>query len=409
MLKRAAGALRDRFAGGDPAQAFARATALRAAGSPARAVRLLAVAAAAGHDEAAHGLGLSYLLGQGVPPDALAAARWFAQAAGRGHTASQVKLASLHLAGLPAELLVGDGAALFSRIGQARVDFDAAVHWARQAAKAGAPEGQIMLAFILSSGPEHLRDDDAAEAWYARAADDAPQGRFGLGLLRLRRAGTPEATAAAIAEIQQAADAGLALAHDCLGAIYENAVGGPQDFARSVAHYRIAAEAGISRAMERLGLALLQGRGVAASKLDGETWLRRAARAGDANAALRLGRLYAEAGDLPPNYEEAAMWFRRAAEAGHGEAARALGTLYLTGALPRDDAEAASWFSRGAEAGDMISAYNLGVCLARGVGVPRDEARAAFWLERAAPSVPEAQYWHERMTRGELPGDPAGQ
>ena len=44
--------------------------------------------------------------------------------------------------------------------------YHAAVFWARRAAEAGAPDAQAMLAYIFSSGPEDLRDPDAAFEWY---------------------------------------------------------------------------------------------------------------------------------------------------------------------------------------------------------------------------------------------------
>jgi TPR repeat protein len=39
----------------------------------------------------------------------------------------------------------------------------------------------------------------------------------------------------------------------------------------------------------------------------------------------------------------------------------------------------AGWFEEAAASGDLIAAFNLGVCLVKGVGVERDEEQAAAW------------------------------
>ena len=116
-------------------------------------------------------------------------------------------------------------------------------------------------------------------------------------------------------------------------------------------------------------------------------------------------------------------------------AARALGSLYLTGAgvvqdnegvlragcasQPKpatryrrsiwlilfskararadDPAKIAGWFKQAAASGDLVAAFNLGICLTKGVGVDQDEQQAAQWLRRAAEGVPDAQYMYGRM------------
>jgi len=57
----------------------------------------------------------------------------------------------------------------------------------------------------------------------------------------------------------------------------------------------------------------------------------------------------------------------------------------------------ARWFAEAAAGGDLAAAFNLGICLDRGLGVERDEQQAAHWLRRAAEGVAEAQYMYGRM------------
>ncbi|WP_297492231.1 tetratricopeptide repeat protein [Acidocella sp.] len=378
MLKQLADTAADRLAARSPAAALARAEALLAVGEMARAVKLLGVAADAGLAEAQYLLGLRYMLGEGVAPSPEQAGLWFHRAAMDGHAGAQVKLAALHLAGLPGDVLTEAGLFAPSRT---RVDFAAAAHWAERAAQAGNAEAITLLAFILSVAPPPWRNEIYAGRLYeVAAAKGNAQAQFALGLLRLRQSRAEEG----VALVGRAALAGLPHAHDALGALYENAVGTPQDFVRAAEHYRIAAQAGIARAMARYGLALLLGRGAAKDTLNAETWLRKAALAGNAEAALRLGKLYAEPGELPPNDAEATLWFTRAAEAGSAEAAAALGVFALDGrGTVRDPARAVAWFRRAADAGDVTAAHNLANCLARGIGTVADAGEAAFWAARA--------------------------
>jgi len=415
--------------------ARARATRLSEA-APDRALALLAAAAKAGDADAAFALGEHYLEGKGTLRQAFEAARWYRRAAEAGHVGAQCQLAHLCLLGL--SLPAAESApALFEPIVAQAPDYHSAALWARRAAEAGAPAAQAMLGYILSNGPEGLRDPDGALGWYRKSAEqDCPQGHLGYGLALMQRADTADKAFAACDELVCAAHAGLPMAHYLLGVASECAIGAMLDEVQARRHYKIAAESGHHSAQARLGVLLLEGRGGAVDLQNGETWLRRAALGGDCEAAARLGDIYARGGALPPNYAEAANWFRMAAEAGHKAAARSLGMLYLIGAgVVQDPQEAATWFECAvdarnpdaqaevaalrhagatlaatdnpppvhewfeceAEQGDLVSAFNYAVCLAEGLGVPRNDERAAFWLRRAAEVVVKAQYWYGRM------------
>ena len=68
----------------------------------------------------------------------------------------------------------------------------------------------------------------------------------------------------------------------------------------------------------------------------------------------------------------------------------------------------AHWFEQAAASGDLVAAFNLGLCLDKGVGVEPDAQQAVHWLRRAAEGVPEAQYMYGRMlAHGHgVPADP---
>ena len=417
----------DRLATRKPSIALARAQSVQAAGHQLRAVKLFAVAAAAGLTVAERELGRCYLLGEAVPRNRSEAARWFGRAADKGDTGARRYLAGLAMAGHPES---GAEAALF-RQDSAEPDFATALRWALLAAAEGDVESQVMAGFIYAAGPEELRDAARARFWYGKAAEaGAARGHLGYGAVLLHDAKTDADISAAITHVRRAAAEKLPTAYYCLGLIYEKAIGVPTDATLAATYYGQAAQAGIIGAQTKYGAMLFRGLGLKENRVQGESWLRRAGLAGDVEAAATLAQLYANGNDMPPNYAEAALWFRRAAEAGHRESARALGVLYLTGAGVGRDAGAAAawfrranaagdagdaatqadlaivllsrrtsaqptgtvpmpeWFERAAEAGDPIGAFNFAVCLAEGVNLPKDEARAAAWFRRASATPP---------------------
>ena len=144
-----------------PAAALRRAVRLTEQGDGKQAFPLLTRAARAGIAEAEYRVGRCYLEGAGVPPSRTEGARWLERAANQGYVEAQAQLATLAIHGLtatrgrqrdPAASLFatndGDG----SRISKP------ACSWARQAADGGSADGQAVLGYILTSGPETMRD-----------------------------------------------------------------------------------------------------------------------------------------------------------------------------------------------------------------------------------------------------------
>ncbi|MCX7380989.1 MAG: tetratricopeptide repeat protein [Alphaproteobacteria bacterium] len=429
-----------------PAARLKRAEAMIAAADRDAAFPLLTPLAQAGNERAEFLVGRAYLEGGGVPKSAREGAYWLERSAEHGNKEAPALIAALYLQGVigPTASRTADAgdiasrrpaAALFSAQEPGKPDFENAVIWARKAAATGAPDGQALLGYILTAGPEALRDLDEADRLYKLSAEaECPQGYLGYGLALLRK-DDPSLHDEAIKWMRLAAATGLATGFYLLGAMTEQGQGTPADLAAAGELYREAAMRGLRAAQARYGLFLLDGRGgTKKDPQEGESWLRRAALQGDIDAAALVGDLYSRGGDLPPNFAEAGMWYRRAAEGGHRAAARALGLMNLNGnGIPKDHEEAARWFRISAEGGDttsrydlaalalqreaapeeaqrtrewfekeanggdLVGAYNYGICLAEGVGVARDDAQALIWLRRAAASVVNAQYWYGRM------------
>ena len=175
--------LMDRLAALTPATALRRAIRLLDKGKAERGFALLARAGVA---EAQYRVGRCYLQGSGLPRSRREAARWLEIAATADHVEAQGLLATLLIEGVstPSKQAVGrcerGAASLFSGDEPAEPDFVQAEKWARRAAERQSANGQAVLAFILSAGPEAVPDLEEAHRWYERSANGgSPQGDLG--------------------------------------------------------------------------------------------------------------------------------------------------------------------------------------------------------------------------------------
>ena len=241
-----------------PAAALRRARELRERGKATEAFPLLTLAAKAGLADAEYGLAQSYLEGSGVPPSRPEAVRWLKRAAPGGSVEAQALLSSLYLQGLAGDANVAEAS---SELGDqlfvgddapTAPDFESAAKWARQAAAAGSAQGQALLGYILSSGPESMRNLDEAHRCYEQsAAADWPQGHLGYALSLARRAKDPQSWRQVTEELQRAADAGLLSAVYLLADLIDQGLGIERDPERAVQMYRDAAERGHREAQTR--------------------------------------------------------------------------------------------------------------------------------------------------------------
>ena len=74
--------------------------------------------------------------------------------------------------------------------------------------------------------------------------------------------------------------------------------------------------------------------------------------------------------------------YKREAAAGKAEAQFALARLYESGqrGLPKDYAESAKWYRKAAEQNHGAAQLNLGVYLAKGMGVERNLVEGLMWI-----------------------------
>ncbi len=173
----------DRLIGlASPDAALRRAVRLSEQGKVAEAFRLLTRSAKAGIADAEYRVACCYLEGAGVPASRIEGARWLQRAAGHGHVEAQALLGGLCVHGLAGGVNGARPERLFAEAEPSEPDFASAFKWARQAAEAGSAKAQAVLAYVLTCGPEEMRDLDEAHRWYQLL------GRGGLrrGLPRLR-------------------------------------------------------------------------------------------------------------------------------------------------------------------------------------------------------------------------------
>jgi TPR repeat protein len=381
---------------GRPATQLARASELAAQGSHRAAYPLFVKAAKAGLPAAAGELGRAYLFGHGVPRCLTEALRWLTWAASAGEVAAQTLLADLALQGISRTTTTGFFDAV-SEHTKDMPDYDQALKWARRAALGGSSEAKALLGFILTAGPAQVRDQEQGEDFYQQAAETGnPFGQLGWALILLRR-NTAVAVGKARGLLEAAASAGLATAHYMLGIIAESGVAGAQDFLVAAEHYRAGAELGHHSA-DMVGDLYTRSGFLPPNYVEAAIWFRRAAEAGHTGSARKLGQLHLSGAGVVRDPEEAALWFRKAAARGNADAMVDLAQLALTRQISGADRQTIlAWFQQKAETGDLAAIFNLGICLAEGIGTRRDDPQALALFRRAAKCMPIAQYWYGRM------------
>lgn len=331
------------------------------------AMEVLRPLADQGEPAAKRVIGLMYLSGHGVLPNAAEARQWLTEAAEGGDVEGQHQLALLHALGQSAmedrssfgkwyTSMVLGGTALQSIASDdlfpdgltVEKDFTAAAHWARLAADAGHADAQNNLGILLLEGRGIARDTHAAATWFTKAAASGnTTAKAYLGVLASVE-DTPAGWERAYATVAEAAEADDTLAQTTLGYWSITGAGGrPQDLTRGITNLALAAAKGAAEAQYLMGACASEGRGLPRNPHQAETWWRRASSKNYVPAMLALGKLYSS-GDLGyRNHTEAAPLLKRAAEHGIYEAQLIYGRHVLIGAgTAQSLPEAREWFEK---------------------------------------------------------------
>ena len=245
-----ASAVADRFLSYiSPPAAFRRAILLGEQGEAAKAFPLLARAAKAGIADAQFQLGRCYLEGRGTPPSRIEGVRWLERAADQGHGDAQWQLASLCVYGLAGGSRdTGTTETLFRKDETSAPDFVSARDWARKAADGGSAQGQALLGYVLTNGPDSIRDLDEAHRRYGQSAKaGCAEGCLGYAISLSRGDSNEEERREIARNLRHASDSGLATATYLLAALVEQGIGAERDEAAAMQLYRRAAESGNPR------------------------------------------------------------------------------------------------------------------------------------------------------------------
>lgn len=217
---------------------------------------------------------------------------------------------------------------------------------------------------------------DAGDAEGARAIWDPLAGRgdvlaqHNLAVLKLTGQGGPRDEAAALALLEQAAEAGHAPAQSLLAALALER----GDTVTAVRWFTKRAEAGDMQAQ----FALAQLRDATGASEEAARWYRAAAEAGLATAQFALGQMLAEEGA-----EEAERWLDAASGQGMSAAQHALAVWLSARDTPDDAARARELYVQAARAGHGPSMFNLALMQARGQGGEASFRRAYAWAVAA--------------------------
>jgi TPR repeat protein len=162
------------------------------------------------------------------------------------------------------------------------------------------------------------------------------------GLVAYRKHDWPAAAKA----LQPLAEAGVAIAQERMGRLYQRGKGVPKDYALALGWYLKAAKQGEPFAQGHLGLMYQKGLGVAQSTQEAVRWYHLAAAQGNVIAQVGLGYIQLEGAGTPADPVMAANWFREAAEQGDASAMLALGNLFEEGkGVSKSQVQAYKWYS----------------------------------------------------------------
>lgn len=221
-----------------------------------------------------------------------------------------------------------------------------------------------------------------------------------VGAWLLTGTGTTKNAAEAVKWFREGAAGGSTGAMWNLGYAYEKGTGGLRiDPVEAANWYRRSADAGSTRGMVAYAACHRNGFGVTRNEQTALEWYRKAAEGGNAVAANTVGVAYVKGLGTDINLDEAVKWYRRASELGNAEATLNLAWFHLNGkGLPKDVLKAAELYRTAAELGSGSGAYEYGRMLQAGEGVAKDLPEAVKWYRLAAEREhPTARYQLGRM------------
>jgi TPR repeat protein len=285
-------------------------------------------------------LAMEHMYGRGRKVNRTAAARFYKEAAAKGHPFAAGGLGVLHL--------LGEG--VDKNNARAQQLCRGVMAQVREAAGQGDVDAQWLLGCIYMNGIGIAKDYEAALGWYRKGAEK-----------------------------------GHPVCETAIGAMYHLGWGVERDYAEAMRWHRRADARDLGLAQYYIGWLYENGFGVARDYAEAMRWYRRAAAQDEVFPQLQLGVMHVEGRGVAKDYGEALRWFRGAASQNLAAAQNWIGVMRHNGwGVEQDDAEAIRWFRKAADQGLAQGQFNLGWCHENGRGVARDLDEARRWYRKAA-------------------------
>ena len=323
--------------------------------------------------EAQFKLGRLYDRGVGTEADPAEALIWYTLAAEQGLDMAQTNLGVLYDTGRGTE-----------------ENNVAAARWFREAARQGNPVAQYNLALMLHQGDGIPQNKAQAAALYGRAAEQGVPLAFLPHAELLSELGRYDL---AYASYQRAEDAGSVEAAYRKGVLLHKGLGVAADPAAALAQYQKAAEAGLPLAQQQLGVMTTLGDPTLGLESDPETGIALLERAGEQGFAPALMELaYLFDGALVIDNQEvvakdqarALSYLVKAAQVGNSLAQNAAGERILMGVgVEADPAGAVDFFIAAARQSYPNAFFNLGQMHQTGIGLEQNLEEAAKLYAKA--------------------------
>ncbi len=245
-----------------------------------------------------------YENGDGVPPDAQEAEKWYRKAAEQGDAESQQWLAIYYTN---------------------KKDYSQALLWRHKAAENGHAGAQMALyVHYISGSGLPAPDAEIALYWLRRSAENGECGaQYALACLYLKSQDTNNA----VKWFRKSAEQGFADAQCQLGLYYATGIGVPQDWQKAAYWFGKSAEQGNSWGQYNLATCYLNGQGVGADPKKAVEMMQKSAEQGYDFAQAHLGVLYLEGQVLPENKLKAVYWLKKAAQQGNQDAKQLLSEI----------------------------------------------------------------------------------
>ncbi|MCS6760334.1 MAG: sel1 repeat family protein, partial [Candidatus Devosia euplotis] len=369
-----------------------------------RTVLELREAARSGDTESKYRLAQLFELGRdGARKDLKEAAGWYSSAAAAGHTASQRKIAEMHLKGLGVPQ-----------------SHEEAQRWFFQASQKNDEESQYQLGLLLLSGLGGQMSVETAKTWFERSADAGhPGSQLELGRLFIEGRHVEQDVQAGLKFVRQSAEQGyppgmhtLATFYESGGIVEENPVQAkayfvraaesgfgpslvwlaewheqqsPPEYAKAARFYKQAADQGVADGYFGIARLHLERLLHASNSSEGLRNLRKAVSLNHPAAHYRIGLMYGN-GRLSGGSVRALEHFQHSANLGFPPAMFELALAYYQGAPPLrpNQPMAVRWWKKAAALGHLESQYAFAVALLNGAGVERNTGVAFALVNIAA-------------------------